>query len=429
MNSKLTIYGFFNFCQLFHHHNLLYPLYFAKFTHMKTDIKTLLDRGTVDVIIRKELEEKINSGKKLRVKLGIDPTGSDLHIGHAVVLKKLRHFQDAGHTAVLIIGDYTARVGDPTGKSETRVMLTAEQIEKNMKHYIEQAAVILDMEKLEIRYNSEWFGKMNMGDILELTAKKTINQMIQREDFKNRIQNDQDVSMVETLYPLMQGYDSVMLDCDVEIGGTDQLFNMMVGRELQKKYGKKTIQNIVTVPILEGLDGVEKMSKSLNNYIGINDEANEMYGKTLSIPDNLITKYFELATNIPMEEISEIAKLMEKGENPKTFKMQLARELVKQYYNEELAQKAEEEFENIFKNKGIPEDIETVTFSKSPYNIIDLITESGLAQSKSEARRLIEGGGVKVDSEKVPSIEAEIDISTERILQVGKRKFVKVISK
>ncbi|PIR54799.1 tyrosine--tRNA ligase [Candidatus Peregrinibacteria bacterium CG10_big_fil_rev_8_21_14_0_10_36_19] len=396
---------------------------------MKTDIQTLLDRGTVDVIIRKELEEKIKAGKNLRVKLGIDPTGSDLHIGHAVVLKKLRHFQDAGHTAVLIIGDYTARVGDPTGKSETRVMLTAEQIEKNMKYYIKQAAAILDMDKLEIRYNSEWFSKMNMGDILELTAKKTINQMIQREDFKNRIQNDQDVSMVETLYPLMQGYDSVMLNCDVEIGGTDQLFNMMVGRDLQKRYNKTTIQNIITVPILEGLDGVEKMSKSLNNYIGINDEANEMYGKTLSIPDDLITKYFELATNIPMDEIKKISKRMEDGENPKTFKMQLARELVKQYHNEDAAKKAEEEFENIFKNKGIPEDIETITFTKKSYNIIDLISESGLAQSKSEARRLVEGGGVKIDSEKIPSIETEVDISTEKILQVGKRKFVKVISK
>ncbi len=396
---------------------------------MKSDIKTLLDRGTVDVIIRKELEEKIKSGKKLRVKLGIDPTGSDLHIGHAVVLKKLKHFQDEGHQAVLIIGDYTGRVGDPTGKSETRVMLTEEQIEINMKHYIKQASVILDMKKVEIRYNSEWFAKMNMGDILELTAKKTINQMIQREDFKNRIQSDQDVSMVETLYPLMQGYDSVMIDCDIEIGGTDQLFNMMVGRDLQKKYGKKTIQHIITVPILEGLDGVEKMSKSLNNYISITDEANEMYGKTLSIPDELITKYFELATNTSLEEINEIAVRMKNGENPKNLKMQLARELVTQYHSEKDAKSAEQEFENVFKNKAVPEDIKTKKFSKSPYSIIELITETGLAQSNSEARRLIEGGGVRIDGEKISSIEEEIDIKNERTLQVGKRKFVKVIKK
>lgn len=396
---------------------------------MKTDIQTLLDRGTVDVIIREDLEKKIKEGKKLRIKLGIDPTGSDLHIGHAVVLKKLRHFQDAGHTAILLIGDYTGRVGDPTGKSETRVMLTEEQIKSNMEHYIEQASKILDKDKLEIRYNSEWFEKVNMADLLELVAKKTINQIIQREDFKNRIKNDQDVSLVEALYPMMQGYDSVMLDADVEIGGTDQLFNMMVGRDLQKKYGKKTIQNIITVPILEGLDGVEKMSKSLNNYIGLTDTANDMYGKTLSIPDSLISKYFELATNVPMEEIKELEKSIEQGENPKNVKMRLAREIVTYYHNEEAAKKAEEEFNNVFKQKGIPEDIETKSLENSSYNIIELVAETGLTSSKSETRRLIQGGGVKIDGKKVETIEEEINISEEKILQIGKRKFVKVIAK
>ena len=393
---------------------------------MNKDITTLLTRGTIDIIVKEELEKKLQSGKKLRIKFGIDPTGSELHIGHAVVLKKLREFQDRGDTAILLIGDYTAQIGDPTGKSETRSMLSKEQIQENMKNYIEQASKILDIKKVEIRYNSEWFNKLSMAEILELTAKKTVNQMLQREDFKNRYKNDQDVSMVELLYPMMQGYDSVMLESDVELGGTDQLFNMLVGRELQKKYESKTLQNIITVPILEGLDGVEKMSKSLNNYIGVMEDASQIYGKTMSIPDNMIIKYFELATNVSLEEISKIQQSLDSGENPRNLKMQLARELVSLYHNEENANKAEKEFIEIFANKGRPDEIETMKLAHSTINIVDLIAETGLSNSKSEARRLVEGGGVKVNEEKVPSIEDSVDISKEILLQVGKRKFLKV---
>lgn len=394
---------------------------------MTTDINTLLKRGTVDVIVREELEKKLKSGKKLRVKLGIDPTGSELHVGHAVVLKKLREFQDRGDTAILLIGDYTAKIGDPTGKSETRVMLSEDQIHQNMKNYIKQAGKILDISKLEIRYNSEWFEKMTMAQILELTAQKTVNQMLQREDFKNRYKNDQDISTVELLYPMMQGYDSVMLESDIELGGTDQLFNMLVGRDLQKRFKQKTIQNIITVPLLEGLDGIEKMSKSLNNYIGVMENANQMYGKAMSIPDNMIIKYFELATKITLEEITKIKQALENGENPKILKMRLAREIVTLYHNKTESLKAEKEFTEIFSNKGLPEDIELKRLAKKKWNIVDLLFESKLTTSKGEARRLIEGGGVKIDGNKVASISEEVDISKEKLMQAGKRKFLKVI--
>ena len=393
---------------------------------MKPDIKTLLDRGVSDVIVRKELEKKLASGKKLRIKLGIDPTGSDLHIGHGVVLRKMKHFQDAGHQAILLIGDYTARIGDPTGKSETRVMLTEEQIEKNMKQYIAQASKILDPKKLEIRYNSEWFSKMTMGDILNLVSKKTVSQIMQREDFKNRLKNDQDISMVETLYPIMQGHDSVMLDADIELGGTDQLFNMLVGRDLQKSNKSNTIQDVITVPILEGLDGVEKMSKSLNNYIGLTEAPGDIFGKTMSIPDELIIKYFELATDLSTGEIQAIKELMEKGENPRNFKVQLAKELVTLYHSEEEAEKAEQDFINQFQKKETPTDIETKKLKEANWLLTDLLAETGLTSSKSDARRMIEQGGVKVDGNKIGDIGDKIDISSEKLLQVGKRKFLKV---
>jgi tyrosyl-tRNA synthetase len=394
---------------------------------MKPDIKTLLDRGTVEVIVRKDLEEKLKSGKKLRIKFGIDPTGSDLHIGHSVVLRKLRQFQDQGHTTILLIGDYTARIGDPTGKSETRVMLSEEQIKANMEHYVEQASKILDIKKLEIRHNSEWFGKMTMAQILELTAKKTVNQMLQREDFKNRFRNDQDISITELLYPMMQGYDSVMLESDVEIGGTDQLFNMMVGRDLQKRFQKTIIQDVMTLAILEGLDGVEKMSKSLNNYIGITESPKQIYGKTMSVPDALIIKYFELATSLSSEEIDKLKESLAQGENPRNLKMRLAKELVTLYHDNKSADQAEAEFIEIFANKGLPEDIPVQKFANKKMNIVELLSESKLVASKGEARRLIEGGGIRVDGNKVATHEEEIDLSTEKLLQVGKRKFLKVI--
>ncbi|MCK9186091.1 tyrosine--tRNA ligase [Candidatus Gracilibacteria bacterium] len=396
---------------------------------MAKDNKNLLERGVADVIVKEELEKKLNSGKKLRIKFGIDPTGSDLHIGHGVVLRKLKQFQDRGDTTILLIGDYTARIGDPTGKSETRKTLTEEQIKENMKHYIEQASKILDVKKLEIRYNSEWFAKMSMAQILELTAKRTVSQMLQREDFKNRLKNNQDISLTELLYPIMQGYDSVMLESDVELGGTDQTFNMLVGRDLQKAYGCKTVQDIITVPILEGTDGVEKMSKTYNNYIGFAESPKEIYGKAMSIPDNLITKYFELATDVEFEELKNIEKALKSGENPKNLKMRLARELVTLYHNEASAKTAEKEFTEIFSNKGKPEDIEKIKIPGKKHKLIDLLVETKLTTSKSEAKRLIEQGGLKVDDEKIVEIDSELDISKERLIQAGKRKFIKVIGK
>ncbi|MFA6305264.1 MAG: tyrosine--tRNA ligase [Candidatus Gracilibacteria bacterium] len=396
---------------------------------MTKDNKDLLERGVVDVIVKEELEKKINSGKKLRVKFGIDPTGADLHIGHGVVLRKLKQFQDRGYTTILLIGDYTARIGDPTGKSETRKTLTEEQIKENMKHYIEQASKILDIKKLEIRYNSEWFEKMDMAKILELTAKKTVSQMLQREDFKNRLKNNQDISITELLYPLMQGYDSVMLESDIELGGTDQTFNMLVGRDLQKIYGCKTIQNVITVPILEGTDGIEKMSKTYNNYIGFSENPKEIYGKAMSIPDNMIIKYFELTTEIPLEELKDLEKSLKEGENPKNLKMRLARELVELYHDKRAAETAEKEFIEIFSNKGKPEDIEKITISGKKHKIVDLLVEIKLTTSKGEAKRLMEQGGLKIDDEKITALDAELDISKERLIQAGKRKFIKVIGK
>lgn len=393
---------------------------------MPSDIKTLLDRGTVDIIVREELEKKLKSGKKLRIKLGIDPTGSELHLGHAVVLKKLREFQDRGDTAILLIGDYTAKIGDPTGKSETRTMLSEKQIKENMQHYIDQASKVLDIKKLEIRHNSEWFSKMTMAEIIELASKKTVNQMLQREDFKKRFTNNQDISTVELMYPLMQGYDSVMLKSDVELGGTDQLFNMLVGRDLQKRMNSDVVQNVITVPILEGLDGVEKMSKSLNNYIGLMENSTQIYGKIMSLPDSLIAKYFELATNVSSAEIDKIKKSMQDGENPRNLKMRLARELVTLYHNSKAAIQAEKEFIEIFSNKGLPEDIEICTLKEKNWNIVDLLAQTGLATSKSDARRLIEGNGVRVNEQKVSSVEQQLDISKETLIQVGKRKFLKV---
>jgi len=396
---------------------------------MKIDNKNITERSVVNVIVKKELEEKLSSGKKLRVKLGIDPTGSALHLGHGVVLRKLRQFQDRGDTAILLIGDYTARIGDPTGKSETRKMLSEEDIKRNMESYIEQASKILDIKKLEIRHNSEWFKKMTMADILNLTAKKTVNQMLQREDFKNRFKNDQDISVVELLYPLMQGYDSVMLDSDIELGGTDQLFNMLVGRDLQRIFNKDVVQNVITVPILVGLDGVEKMSKSYNNYIGLTESPKEMFGKTMSIPDNLIMNYFELATNISLDEIEKLKKALKEGENPRNLKVKLAKEIVTLYHGSKAADEAEKEFIEIFANKGIPEDIEKKKVQGKKWNIVELLAAMQLVSSKSEARRLIQGGGIKIEGEKVDNFEKEIDISKETLIQVGKRKFVKVTGK
>lgn len=388
--------------------------------------KSLLDKGTVDVIVRDDLETKLKSGKKLRIKLGIDPSGADLHIGHMVVIKKLKEFQDLGHHILLLFGNFTGQIGDPTGKTETRKPKTQEELEKNAEHYIDQVSKILDVDKIEVVWNADWLSPLTFADVIKLSAHFTVAQMLERDMFQDRIKNSQPISMHEFLYPLMQGYDSVALKADVEIGGTDQTFNLLAGRTLQKAYGQVP-QNIITVPILEGLDGKIKMGKSEGNYIGVNEASNEMYGKVMSIPDNLILKYFELATNVTLEELDSLKSQIESGANPRDLKMRLGREIVALYHDESAAKAAEEEFINVFRNKELPEEIEEVCLSTESWNVIDLISECKMVSSKSEGRRMIDGDAVKIDGEKISSIEDNITLSKEgKLVQVGKRRFLLV---
>ena len=393
-----------------------------------TTIQDLLDRGTVDVIVRDELEKKLKGKKKLRIKLGIDPTGSVLHLGHAVVLRKLKQFQDLGHQVIFLIGDFTARIGDPTGRSKERPPLTDEEIKANMQSYVDQAATILDMSKVEVRYNSEWLGEMSFKDVVVLASRVTFAQVAQRADFKERIENDVDLTFHEFMYPIMQGYDSVALKADVELGGTDQKFNLLMGRQIQKRYDQEP-QAIMTCPILEGLDGVQKMSKSMNNYIGVQDEPNEMYGKIMSLPDDLIFRYFELVTEMDLSEIEAMRTLLKNGENPKNVKMRLGRTIVSQFHGDREASAAETHFTKVFSEHQLPDTIPEWTATSKSMSILALLYESKLAPSKGEARRLIEGNGVKLDSERVSDVELIVPIPKQGVLvQVGKRRFLKVIS-
>lgn len=396
---------------------------------MSDPIASLLHRGTAEVIVLKNLERKLRQGKKLRIKLGIDPTGSVLHIGHAVVLRKMRQFQDLGHQVIFLIGDFTARIGDPSGRNVQRKPMTDAEIEANMRHYIEQASLILDRKKLEVRYNSEWLAKLDFKDLIFLTSKVTYAQVAQRADFKKRIKNDVDLTLQEFLYPIMQGYDSVALKADVEMGGTDQTFNLLMGRQIQERYDQPP-QDVLTCPILEGLDGKEKMSKSLNNYIALTDAPNEMYSKTMSIPDPLILRYFELATNVSHEELQEIAGELKSGKNPRNLKMHLARELVALYHNTKAAREAEAYFVKVFSKKEVPDEMDEVTVSQSMMSLLDLIRLVPSVTSNSEARRLIEGGGVRVDSTLQRDGTAMIEIPSAKakglLLQVGKRRFLRV---
>ena len=392
---------------------------------MKPDTKTLLDRGVSDVIVRKELEKKLASGKKLNVKLGIDPSGADLHIGHMVVIKKLREFQEAGHKIFLLFGNFTGQIGDPTDKLNSRKPKTQEELEKNAKKYIKQAGKILDTKNIEVVWNADWLSKMTLADVTSLAQTFTVHQMLERDMYQERIKKDHPIYLHEFLYPLMQGYDSVEIKADIELGGTDQTFNLLAGRTIQKAYGQEP-QSVITVPLLIGTDGSDKMGKSLDNYIGVDESPKDMFGKTMSIPDDLILDYFELATYVPAGEIAAAKELMENGENPRNFKVKLAKELVTLYHSAEEAEKAEEDFVNQFQKKEIPDDIETKKLKEANWILTDLLAETGLTSSKSEARRMIEQGGVKVDSEKVADIGEKIDISSEKLLQVGKRKFLKV---
>lgn len=390
-------------------------------------LNELLTRGVEKIIVKKHLEKRLLNGDKLRLKFGIDPTGSVLHIGHMVVLRKLREFQELGHTVIFLIGDFTARIGDPTGRASARPPMTDEQIKENMKEYQNQASKILDIKKTEVRYNSEWWNKMNVKDMILLAAKVTYSQVSAREDFKNRIANGQDFTVQELLYPLLQGYDSVALKADVEFGGTDQEFNLLMGRHIQKRYDQEP-QDSITCPLLLGTDG-RKMSKSYDNYIGVLEPPSGMYGKIMSAVDDVILDYFTLCTNVPINEISEMEREMKTGSlNPRDAKARLAREIVTIYHGEKAARDAEAEFERIFKHKEMPSVIPVHKVGKKDCVLIKELVRAGLVQSNSEAKRIIEQNGVKIDGKtQTLADEGIITIGEGRIVQVGKRKVVKFV--
>lgn len=389
-------------------------------------IHNLLNRGTVEVLVKKDLEKKLLSGKPLRIKLGIDPSGKDLHIGHMVVIRKLKEFQELGHHILLLFGNFTGQIGDPSGKAETRKVKTQQELEANAKHYLNQVRKLLDIHKIEVVWNADWLRKLNFADIVHLASQFTIAQMLERDMFQERLKVNAPISIHEFMYPLMQGYDSVALKADVELGGTDQTFNLLAGRTLQKAYGQIP-QDIITVPILEGTDGKLKMGKTTNNYIGVNETPAQMYGKIMSIPDDLIIRYFELATTTPLSAIKNIEAALKAGENPRNLKMKLARAIVTIYHDEKSAENAEKEFIEVFSKKGLPDNIEQKGLAKNNINIIELLVATGLTSSRSEARRIIEGGGVKIDGGKIVNSEKLISLKTAKLLQVGKRKFLRVI--
>jgi len=391
----------------------------------------LIRRGAVEIIPEEELvqkiEKSIKSGKPLNIKLGCDPSRPDLHIGHSVVLRKLAHFQQLGHQAILIIGDFTGMIGDPSGRNSTRPALTLEQTRINGESYFQQASKILDKNKTKIVYNSEWLGKMTFEDVIKLSSKYTVARMLERDDFTKRYKSGEPISMHEILYPLAQAMDSVAIQSDVELGGTDQKFNLLVGRDIQREYGVEP-QVILTMPLLVGTDGIEKMSKSYDNYIGISDPPEQIFGRTLSIPDQLIYTYFELATDVSNERLKQIkTELQDDKTNPRDLKRELARTLVAMYYDEAAAIKAQEEFDKIFIKKEIPDEIEEFIIDENKeINILDLLLLVNFAPSKGEAKRLIQQGGVSIDSEKVSDVHHNFRIKSGMILKVGKRKFLKL---
>lgn len=391
-------------------------------------ISSILKRGVSDVIQKSELEKKLKSGRELRVKLGIDPSGTDLHIGHMVVIKKLKEFQDLGHKIILLFGNFTGQIGDPTGKMQARKIRSQKELEENAKKYINQVSTFLDTKKIEIRWNADWLSKLNFAEVIRLSSCFTVAQMMERDMFQDREKKNLPISMHEFLYPLMQGYDSVELKADVELGGTDQTFNLLAGRNIQRAY-EQIPQDILTVPILEGTDGVVKMGKSENNYIAVDENPDDMYGKVMSIPDNLIIRYFELATNVSPHEIESMNASISKGENPMLFKKKLASEIVTIYHSAEMAKKAENNFTKVFSQHQLPDEIELKEIDETAKNIIDTLCDTKLAPSKSEARRLVQQGAVRINEEKISDIEFEIDLKAETLIQVGKRKFLKVRAK
>lgn len=403
---------------------------------MKTSIEKqveLIERGAVNVISRadlvKKLEKSATTGVPLKIKAGFDPTAPDLHLGHTVLIQKLKHFQDFGHEINFLIGDFTGMIGDPTGKSETRKPLTVEQVEKNAESYKEQIFKILDPEKTKVVFNSTWLNTLTSKDFIMLASQLTVARMLEREDFKVRFENERPISIHEFLYPLIQGYDSVALQADVEIGGTDQLFNLLMGRDLQRVWGQEP-QVVITMPLLEGLDGVNKMSKSLGNYIGITESADNIYGKTLSVSDELMFRYYELLSDLCADDIVRLKSEMASGKaHPKVVKQQLARELTARFHGADMACQAEENFERVFSQHELPEDMPELTLPASPDGVWlpKLLVDTAMVKGSGEGRRMIQQGAVTMNGEKVSDVEMVVKTEGEILLKVGKRRFCRVI--
>jgi len=386
-----------------------------------------LKRGTDEILVEAELIDKLKTGQPLRIKAGFDPTAPDLHLGHTVLINKLRQFQDLGHEILFLIGDFTGMIGDPTGKSTTRPPLTRDAVVENARSYEQQIFKILDAKKTQVMFNSSWMNKLSPAELIQLAARHTVARMLERDDFSKRYQSGQPIAIHEFLYPLIQGYDSVVMKADVELGGTDQKFNLLVGRELQKQYGQKP-QTVITMPILEGLDGVQKMSKSLNNYIGINEPAEEMFGKIMSISDDLMWRYFELLSFRPLSEIEAFTQQIQQGKNPRDIKFLLGEELVARFHSESLATKARESFIARFQKGAMPEDIpeKQLTTQQGKLPIANLLRDAGLTQSTSESLRMLRQGAVKIDGEKVADTKLELAAGSCHVFQVGKRRFARV---
>jgi tyrosyl-tRNA synthetase len=379
----------------------------------------IIKRGAVEVVSEEELAAKlelsIKEKRPLNIKAGFDPTAPDIHLGHTVLLRKLRQFQDLGHNVYFLIGDFTARIGDPTGRNEARKRMTKEEVAANAVTYKKQVGRVLDLNKIKVVFNSEWFDSMSIKDILELTAHVTVSQMLVRADFKKRLGKGEDVSLVEFLYPVLQGYDSAMLKADIELGGTDQIFNLLTGRDIQKDYGQ-TPQVVLTMPLLEGTDGIQKMSKSYGNYIGINEPASAMFGKIMSISDDLMLKYYELLTDMDMASVKDI--------HPKEAKLKLAETIVGQYHGKDAGIKAHKDFEQVFSKKELPEDMPAYKIGSAGATLLDILTDSGTISSRNEARRLIQQGGVTIDGERLD--KEDTVINKEGVLKVGKRRFLQI---
>jgi tyrosyl-tRNA synthetase len=389
-------------------------------------VKELLTRGVEQVIVRQTLEDRLNSGEKLRLYLGIDPTSPQIHLGHTIPLRKLRDFQRLGHEVIFLIGNFTALIGDTSDKDSMRPVMTQEEIELNFKTYKEQASKILDFDKVKLRYNSDWLSKLQFSEIVKLAQQFTVQQMIERDMYQRRLQGGKPIGLHEFLYPLMQGYDSVAMDVDLEVGGNDQTFNMLAGRTLQRIYNQKD-KHMVATTLLIGTDG-RKMAKTYGNVINLMDTATEQFGKVMSMTDDLIIQYFTLCTDLPLKEIKEYEKAMAGGENPKNFKVMLAKNIVAQFHTQKSADQAAQDFEEVFAKGGKPEKIDQVKFDSGKFKIFALLEELGLVESRSDARRLIEQGGVRMNEEKITDTDAivELKVGQKVLLQVGKRKWIEV---